>query len=180
MFCRDQIEKILILVGELDLGGHDGVQPGLNDLPSAPEDERSIVNENSTEGFWIVSFKAFDKELNETVIHVGETELSEIKDEGDGFGGGLDQEATCLHEIDGQTLEGLGILIAGIVQVNIQVAGREGMANCQRRVSAVVFFWFTHDKSFFWLSHASPLASNLIPVVFLFSTRTPAAPFAFV
>lgn len=64
----NDLGEFLVVTGELNLGGDNGVQPALDDLPDAPEDEGSLVDDEDSERFGVVSLKALHQELDEAIV----------------------------------------------------------------------------------------------------------------
>lgn len=66
----DDFGKLLVGAGETDLGSDHGVQPALDDLPDAPENEGGLVDDEDSQGLGVVGLEALHQELDEAVLEV--------------------------------------------------------------------------------------------------------------
>ena len=78
----DELLETGAAVGELDLVGDDGVEPAVDDAPDTLEDPRGVVDEQNTQTFGVVALEALDDEFDGVVVHVGEGETCQVKDDG--------------------------------------------------------------------------------------------------
>lgn len=94
---RNDLVQLGVVAGEDELGGNDGVEKRLDQLPETPEDEGSAVDNANTQGLRVVRLEALDEQADEAPVHVVETEVGEIKDDDDSLGSLRENHATALH-----------------------------------------------------------------------------------
>lgn len=82
----DDLVKLGVVAGEDKLGGDDGVEEGLDQLPETPEDEGCAVDDTDSEGLGVVRFEALDEQADEAPVHVIEAEVRQVKYHDNCFG----------------------------------------------------------------------------------------------
>jgi hypothetical protein len=96
---RDELLEVFATICEMNLGGNDGVEPAVDNLPDAfcswsaivfpPtstrvhafEDPRGVVDEDNTERLGVICLEAHNHELDRNIVHICKSEISHVKDE---------------------------------------------------------------------------------------------------